>query len=188
MRNDSAEEIMAPRLLRWGTPVVAAILLMVVRGPLMAQGAQGSPDILASLLTEVRGLRAAMEQMAAAGPRVQLAMGRLQMQEQRVNTALRKLDDVRERRTEAEREVVQLRTQLAQAQENVGRVSADTPEWQTIDSQMKMIKEAVAIRSSEIQRLVADEAEAAGALASEQGRWSEINQRLEDLERALARQ
>src|SRR3954465_8684292 len=31
-------------------------------------------DVLAALLIEVRGLRVAMEQMAAAGPRVQLAL------------------------------------------------------------------------------------------------------------------
>src|SRR3972149_2796185 len=33
-------------------------------------------DVLPALLTEVRGLRAAIEQMASAGPRVQLALGR----------------------------------------------------------------------------------------------------------------
>ena len=36
-------------------------------------------DVLPALLTEVRGLRAAMEQMASAGPRVQLALGRVQL-------------------------------------------------------------------------------------------------------------
>ena len=49
-----------------------------------------------ALLTEVRGLRHAMEQMAAAGPRVQLALGRLQLQEQRVNTLVRRLETVRD--------------------------------------------------------------------------------------------
>src|SRR5436190_11961823 len=50
-------------------------------------------DVLPALLTEVRGLRAAMEQMAAAGPRVQLALGRVQLQEQRINTLIRRLDE-----------------------------------------------------------------------------------------------
>src|SRR5207253_1944253 len=53
-------------------------------------------DVMKDLLVEVRGLRAAIEQMAGAGPRIQLAMGRLQLQEQRVNTYLRQLETVRE--------------------------------------------------------------------------------------------
>ena len=60
-----------------------------------AQGT-GAPDVLGALLTEVRGLRVAMEQMASAGPRVQLALGRQQLQEQRLNTILRRAENVRE--------------------------------------------------------------------------------------------
>ena len=52
-------------------------------------------DVLPALLVEVRGLRAAMEQMAAAGPRVQLALGSVQLQEQRINNLIRRLDEVR---------------------------------------------------------------------------------------------
>src|SRR3954466_4508494 len=50
-------------------------------------------DVLPTLLTEVRDLRGAMEEMAAAGPRVQLALGRVQLQEQRINTLIRRLDE-----------------------------------------------------------------------------------------------
>ena len=44
-------------------------------------GASQSGDIMPALLQEVRGLRVAMEQMTSAGARVQLALGRLQLQE-----------------------------------------------------------------------------------------------------------
>lgn len=44
-----------------------------------AQQTASPPDILSALLIEVRGLRAALEQMATAGPRVQLALGRVQL-------------------------------------------------------------------------------------------------------------
>src|SRR5262245_51683946 len=40
-----------------------------------------APEVLTALLTEVRGLRAALEEMASSGPRVQLTLGRLQLQE-----------------------------------------------------------------------------------------------------------
>ena len=45
-----------------------------------------------ALLTEVRGLRVAMEQMTSAGARVQLALGRLQLQESRLNSGKRAPD------------------------------------------------------------------------------------------------
>jgi hypothetical protein len=51
-------------------------------------------DVLPALLVEVRGLRAAMEQMASAGPRIQLFVSRLQLQEARVNAMARRLDEI----------------------------------------------------------------------------------------------
>jgi chromosome segregation ATPase len=179
------EEIMARTQLRWGPPAALGICLMIVVGPLLAQGSQ-NPDVLASLLAEVRGLRAAMEQVASVGPRVQLSMGRLQLQEQRVTAALRKVDDLHERRTDAERDVAQMRSQIAHAQEMMEKTPLDSPERQTLEAQNRALREAVGIRASDVQRLASEEADAASALAAEQGRWNDINQRLEDLERALA--
>jgi tetrahydromethanopterin S-methyltransferase subunit G len=173
-------------LLRWGTPVIVAILAMVVRGPVFAQGPTGNADVLASLLAEVRGLRAAIENLASAGPRVQLAIGRLQLQEQRVNTALRRLDDLHGRRMEVERELAQLRSELARGQEIVERTS-DPTERQGVEMQAKMLKDGIARGSRDVQRLTVEEADAAAVVTAEQGRWNEINQRLEELERALAR-
>src|SRR4051795_1831311 len=72
-------------------------------------------DVLPALLVEVRGLRAAMEQMAAAGPRVQLALGRVQLQEQRINTLIRRLD-------EAHAAVVATQTAYDHLKQQVGEI------------------------------------------------------------------
>ena len=48
-------------------------------GRAAAQAPPPGPDVLPALLDEVRGLRAAMEQMASAGPRIQLFTSRLQL-------------------------------------------------------------------------------------------------------------
>ena len=40
---------------------------------------------------------------------------------------------------------------------------------------------------ADVQRLRAEEAELANSVAAEQARWLDINQRLEELERALTR-
>ena len=50
-----------------------------------AQQTTAAPDVLTALLIEVRGLRAAMEQAAFAGPSVDLLLGRVQLQEQRIS-------------------------------------------------------------------------------------------------------
>ena len=90
--------------------LVLAVTAVAAAGAGSAAGtrAQASPDVLGALLVEVRGLRAAMEQMASAGPRVQLALGRLQLQEQRVITLLRQNADVRDRLATAEHESTDL--------------------------------------------------------------------------------
>src|ERR671912_2413570 len=65
-------------------------------------------DVLPALLAEVRGLRAAMEQMASAGPRVQLFASRLQLQETRITNMIRRLDTVRDRIGESQQEITRL--------------------------------------------------------------------------------
>ncbi len=166
--------------------MIVGIAMMIIAGSLFAQGSPGNADILASLLTEVRGLRAAMENLASAGPRVQLAMGRLQLQEQRVNTALRRLDDVHDKRVQAERELAQLRSEVERGQETVERIT-EPGERQAVEMQVKRLKAEIARASNDVQRLTAEEADAATAVTTEQNRWTEINQRLEELERTLAR-
>ena len=67
--------------------VSAVVFLITVgMGSLIGRAQQptAGSDTLAALMVEVRGLRAAMEQMASAGPRVQLGLGRVQLQEQRI--------------------------------------------------------------------------------------------------------
>src|SRR5262245_58939243 len=80
------------RALTFGILVAAAAF----GGSLVARAQPASPqaDVLGALLTEVRGLRSAMEALASAGPRVQLLLGRVQLQEQRILNQTRRLDTV----------------------------------------------------------------------------------------------
>ena len=75
--------------------IVAAVLLGGSIAAAQAPGSSNSGDIMPALLQEVRGLRAAIEQMTASASRVQLALGRLQLQEQRLNAANGRLADTR---------------------------------------------------------------------------------------------
>jgi chromosome segregation ATPase len=169
----------------WTVGLCIAALLAVVRLRASGQEAQANDDILRSLLAEVRGLRAAMEQMAAAGPRVQLAMGRLQLQEQRLTAARRRLDDLRDAIAGAERESAEARERMAVQEDALPRI-ADAAERDALSSQVKMAKAMLSQKAAEVQRLRDQEAELTGVVATEDARWTEISQRLDDLERALS--
>lgn len=144
-------------------------------------------SVLDALLAEVRGLRVAMEEMASAGPRVQLALGRLQLQEQRVNTLVRRQESIRTQITEMER----MRDTLMQRNQ---QFEAAAHEEATTDDKRRDFEQAIrqhklelARVSGELQRLNTEEVSVSGEVSTEQGRWTEINQRLEELERALTR-
>ena len=71
-----------------GAAVLVTLILaagaFAVRGSAQSQQPSGQ-DVLAALLQEVKGLRAAMEQMATSNAHAQLLVGRLQLQESRMN-------------------------------------------------------------------------------------------------------
>ena len=180
------------RLAMWA--LCGAAFLSVSFGSAMAaQGTRAQdPDVLSALLTEVRGLRQAMEQMASAGPRVQLALGRLQLQEQRVNTMLRRLETVREQLGAAERALAEHQTQMAGIERGLKDPELQArPEREEIVRQMthelKELQGRGVFATSEVQRFQTEVATLEQQIATEQGRWSEINRALEDLERALGK-
>jgi chromosome segregation ATPase len=165
---------------------VCAIVLLVSGSAIGGAQSVIGGDVLAQLLAEVRGLRLAMEQMAAAGPRVELALGRLQLQEQRVNTLVRRQESVRSSLSAAESEITQ--HQIRQSQlERALREAESAPGRAEIEEMLSLVKREAANVTASLQRLQAEDAALSGDIAAEQGRWSEINRALEELERSLIR-
>lgn len=166
--------------------VVALVVLLGILGlTVSGREAKVQDDVLQSLLLEVKALRLAMEQVAAAGPRVQLAMGRLQLQEQRVESTRHRLDGVRDAITSAERDIAETRDRMAMMEE-AGQRAADPAEREGFNGQLRLVKAALVQKAADVQRLKEQEAELTGALAAEESRWTEVSQRLDELERALA--
>jgi DNA repair exonuclease SbcCD ATPase subunit len=184
---------------------VVAVLAAAVIGAMAAahaqtQGPTSAQDILPALLEEVRGLRAAMEAMSSAGARVQLALGRLQLQEQRLATAIKRLDDTRSKLSDLQRQQAEHHDQVA-ALETTAREATvaagaggvgvathgDRPTAEQLEEMKTHFRRMVERMTTDIQRLMAEEAMLATDVAGEQARWTEMNQRLEDLERSLNR-
>ncbi len=141
-------------------------------------------DLTAALLVEVRGLRQAMERMASAGPRIQLALGRLQLQEQRVNTMLRRHDDIKAQIAATETQIGQVRDSQSRLDQELRRATSPDVREQ-FEQEAEMTKTMIERFTTELQRLQAEEIAVAQAVASEQSRWMDINTRLEALEREL---
>ena len=161
-------------------------VLMCLRGPLAAQSATpASQDVLPALLVEVRGLRAAMEQMASVGARVQLAMGRLQLQEQRINTSIRRLDEIRAAIPGAEA-IADLKRGEIRGWEAQFRLEPPD-DRDRAEEMLKQARGVAAARAADVLRLQGEEASLVQLIATEQARWTEINERMEELERALIR-
>jgi len=140
-------------------------------------------NVLPALLAEVKGLRAAMEQMSSAGPRVQLFVGRLQLQETRMNGMIRRLDTVRDTLATARRD-------LDRAKGTVKMLSGPPERGvppEDLGPILNGMKQEVAAAQATVDRLAAEETQLTQDLTVEQGRWIDINQRLDELERALAK-
>ena len=178
-----------------GRGVVIAVLVVTGAawtGRAAAQAPQGGPDVLPALLEEVRGLRSAMEQMASAGPRIQLFTSRLQLQETRISNMIRRLDTVRDNLAEAQREYARMQAQQQQMEAAVadGRSAGSTQareEAKQAEFVLGEVKREIAIRKATVDRLTGEEAQLTQDINVEQARWTDINARLDELERALAK-
>jgi chromosome segregation ATPase len=151
------------------------------------QSAAATPDTMSALLQEVHDLRVAMEQMASAGPRVQLAIGRLQLQEQRVNTLVRRADELHESVANQQQQLAEVDDRIATLQRALEGNAIPNEERTSIEYELPKTRTQKVRLTQELQRLQAEEADAAAQVANEQARWVEINQRLEELERSLTR-
>jgi endonuclease/exonuclease/phosphatase (EEP) superfamily protein YafD len=166
-------------------PVGLAAVLAALWSSTFAQPV-GSTDVLAQLLAEVRALRIVMEQSGTAGPRIQLLTARLSIQESRVARLARDLDDARAnlvRITEAQRRASEMFENLEAAVPS----ESDPARRRQLEAELKSLKQQIDVQSSEEQFLRNQESSLQASYDTEQARWLEISNRLDELERSLAR-
>jgi chromosome segregation ATPase len=144
-------------------------------------------EVLPALLAEVKGLRAAMEQIASAGPRVQLFVGRLQLQEGRMSAMTRRLDTVRDSLAATQAQYENTRQHVKGLQTAIAENREGLPPRAELESMLTSARNEASAAKTAVDRLAAEEAQLVQDLTVEQGHWTEINQRLDELERTLAR-
>jgi len=133
-----------------------------------------------------------MEQMASAGPRIQLFTSRLQLQETRISNMVRRLDTVRDNLANEQKDYARTQGQQQQFEAALAEHrNSNTPEAREELKQAEfmigeMKREAVMAKST-LERMTAEEAQLMQDINVEQARWTDINGRLDELERALAK-
>jgi hypothetical protein len=176
--------------------LLSAIGVALVVPVLWAQSAASrAPSATDSaLLEEVRALRVELGQASGASLRAQLLVARVQLQEQRIiyldrrraEAATRASDAAEKSRLAAVR-VNELEEQQRRFRSNA--VQIPKQDFEAMSTQIgfeidKARSDAAAALGLE-QQARTEESDLAGALAAEQGRWTEFSARLNDLERAL---
>jgi hypothetical protein len=175
---------------------VILVALLAIAGGASAQTAQrarpaapqetASPetDAIAVLTREIRALRQEIAETARASLKLQLLTARISAQEQRIIYLDRQRSEATTRRASAE----QVRNGIAGQFQTFtgGELAKATPEQRRdMEGMANMFKQQLATHDAAVAQLQTEEIDAASALAQEQGRWADLNQRLEDLERSL---
>lgn len=140
-------------------------------------------DALAVLTREIRALREEIARTARASLSLQLLTARIQAQEQRIIYLDRQRSEAVTRRQGAEAARNAIAGQIQTFTGDQSKMSAD--QRRDMEGMIGMLKQQIATHDASVAELQTAETDAANALAQEQGRWADLNQRLEDLERSL---
>jgi len=166
---------------------MACRILLLTVALLWAQPLAAQPqaaDPIRELLVEVRLLRRTLERAATTGARIQLLVGRVQLQEQRISDVSRTLDGARSELRDLDRGIDALGRQLTSFEETAAN-SVDAAERRAAEQQAALVKGQLSGMERRRQELLAEEAFLSQQLTGEQNRWAELNERLEQLERSL---
>lgn len=167
------------------TLCVAGVLVLVIVGVVSAQSSQSGPSSIADLLTEVRGLRADVNRAASASMRVQVLVARVSLQEQRINAVVRELTEARSQLVTADRERSDLERRVKGFEDGIAARTATPAQLRDLETMLPQLKADLSQRQAGELQLRNHEADLLALLTSEQGRWTNLNGRLDDLERTL---
>lgn len=166
------------------TREIVVIGLLGVGGVLFAQGTRTPlEDSQNPLLSEVRALRAEVQQIASVGIRTQLLVARLQLQEQRVVMAGQQLREAQDTLAGIQQEIAAEQARVAELEKSpLGR----TPQGQV------QLQQAILEAKTQIERQRSQEAqwqarvaECLRAVNDSQAQWMNFSERLDALERSL---
>jgi chromosome segregation ATPase len=141
-------------------------------------------DPIRELLVEVRALRIAMERSATVGARIQLLVARVQLQEQRIAELSRRSAAVRDEISKVEATIATNTDALKREESAVERTNS-VEMRRELEQQVEHYKAQLRNPEKRRQELLNEESLLSQQLAADQGRWSDVNNQLDELERSL---
>jgi predicted nucleic acid-binding Zn-ribbon protein len=162
---------------------IAVVSLLLLGAAVLVQAQAAAPaDPIRELLGEVRALRMAMERSATVGVRIQLLVARVQMQEQRIAELTRRADTLRSEM----RSIDQEQASMSFQQRMMTDKDAPPEQREEMAEMLKMFAGNTERLEKRRQELLNEENLVAQQIAIDQGRWTEVNNQLDQLERMLA--
>lgn len=144
-------------------------------------------ETMEALLTEVRQLRQAIESMTGASQRVQIALYSLQMQDGAAARAAQRLDEVRNKCSVKEADRAHFAAEVQRLEStDVSRLT-DKGEAEAIRQILPERKRELESKTAELQSCQGTEAEALNQFRTEQGKLTELQDRIARLDAALAK-
>ena len=125
----------------------------------LAVAQESQETTLQTLLKEVHALRIAMEHSNQIAPKVQIALARMQVQEERVRNANRQLQDARNRLRDVENKQADISDRIKQTETQQAQ-TVDQNTRKQMDLEMQALKAELAQFSKLEQQSQAQEAEA----------------------------
>jgi chromosome segregation ATPase len=165
-----------------GCIFVLAPLLIPVSA--IAQTPNAERQTLQTLLVEVQQLRAAIERSTLLGTRTQIVMQRIQIQEARTARLSQEVDRVRREIAELERAKPEMAAQVRALEERLAPTT-DPNGRLAMEAEVKHTKLRLEQLGAQEQQTRAREADLANQLQTEQGRLTELHDRVNTMERAL---
>jgi hypothetical protein len=169
----------------WRGIAIGTCLAVLVVGVVSAQG-QRSRATLDDLLAEMRALRADLNESSIASVRAQLAIGRVQVQEQRIAAIARELTDTQNLLRSATTQRERTTSFLIDLEERLQSGKVIQERRAGFEQDLVTIKERLVVEQRREDDGRRRERELTNVLALEQNRWLEFNSRLDELERALS--
>lgn len=148
-----------------------------------AQQTAPDPALLQTLISEIRQLRMSIDRSANLLPKMQLAVSRLQNQQERVDRRERELQGIRNQISEQTMAATRFQEMVKQFEEKA-RVAQDPATRKNAEDSLDSMKMAMKQQTSQEQRNRVLESEALAQLRSEQDKLHELEQQLDRLDKA----
>jgi chromosome segregation ATPase len=143
------------------------------------------PDTLQALLVEVHQLRQDIEAMTVASQRVQIALYTLQMQDTAVARSAQRLDSAHGRCIGADGGRQRTAADIRALENILASAAVPQDRAEAAKQRLKDLKSQLDVQSAEVQTCQAEEAEASGQLRNDQAKLTDLQERIERLDKTL---